>query len=34
MDDLIAFLTRNCCAGGDACLPKTVDASQKKALPT
>jgi len=24
MDDLIAFLTDNCCQGGNACLPKTA----------
>lgn len=24
MDDLIAFLTDNCCQGGSACLPKTA----------
>jgi ArsR family transcriptional regulator len=24
MDDLIAFLTDNCCQGGDACLPKAA----------
>ncbi len=24
MDDLIAFLTDNCCEGGGACLPKTA----------
>ncbi|NWG30433.1 MAG: winged helix-turn-helix transcriptional regulator [Rhodocyclaceae bacterium] len=27
MDDLIAYLTENCCHGAMACLPKTVAAS-------
>lgn len=25
MDDLIAFLTDNCCSGGGSCLPKTAE---------
>ncbi len=29
MDDLIAFLTDNCCNGGAACLPKTAAVSGK-----
>jgi ArsR family transcriptional regulator len=27
MDELIAFLTDNCCSGGAACLPKTAAAA-------
>ncbi len=27
MDDLIAFLTSNCCQGGASCLPKTAAAN-------
>lgn len=27
MDDLIAFLTDNCCQGGNSCLPKTASVS-------
>jgi ArsR family transcriptional regulator len=30
MDDLIAFLTDNCCSGGGACLPKTAAAATMK----
>jgi ArsR family transcriptional regulator, arsenate/arsenite/antimonite-responsive transcriptional repressor len=27
MDDLIAFLTQNCCQGAGSCLPKTAEVS-------
>lgn len=30
MDDLIAYLARNCCQGGKACLPKTALVNFKK----
>lgn len=30
MDSLIAFLTENCCQGGESCLPKTATASRSR----
>lgn len=30
MDDLIAYLTENCCQGGGQCLPKTAAASSTR----
>jgi DNA-binding transcriptional ArsR family regulator len=30
MDDLVAFLTDNCCRGGEPCLPKTRQAAEKR----
>lgn len=36
MDELIAFLTRNCCQGAAACLPKTAacDTTAKRRCPS